>query len=593
MKLTSRIGLYVAGCSVILGCGGTTKPTDNSVGPGESSTSKSNTQDFVFGDWNDTQKAQVNLNGLRFEPQALVSPSMRVVERPGARKPSLAKQRRIAARAKPNAKVAETQILASLLWKAAKPHFDEATKHEREASSLDAQAAAIADADKKNLLKADAQKARAQGAAARQAGQPFREEARKVLRELVAAIPPDGDAGLTTLRMLAAAEATLGDNDKAIKAYGMIAEKYPNAEGVGDDKAWHAYLLLISERLSDAGKAVAAWTLEPSLSPIVAYVAAWTHYRLRKYDNARKYMEVAARNWKTKAGRAAVAGELKLLYGRAGTPVATAKPVLAELAQKSTKYPKSRLFEWLYNLNQAYLFAGFYQQAAEALVASEQAYETKAGTRLAFRLSLADYARRTNEPAKAAKWALEAHKVLAECSECTDADKLGTANRLAFLATQFHTIYAYTLDDKFYPPAKELYKFYLERFPEGADVAKLSEQVKQLEQTKSNANPAQGKHDANVMWNYVAIRREVAIACYESVLQGEPKLSGEVTVTIQVDQAGTVSGVTTDPAKGLEGISAVAGCLDERIRSWTFPSRTIPGTTAVQVPFKFSPKATQ
>ena len=64
-----------------------------------------------------------------------------------------------------------------------------------------------------------------------------------------------------------------------------------------------------------------------------------------------------------------------------------------------------------------------------------------------------------------------------------------------------------------------------------------------------------------------------------------------IKVTIEVDPQGKVTGVTTDPASGESGLGKVAGCVQEKVRTWMFPGRTLAGTTRVVRSFAFSPAA--
>jgi hypothetical protein len=80
-------------------------------------------------------------------------------------------------------------------------------------------------------------------------------------------------------------------------------------------------------------------------------------------------------------------------------------------------------------------------------------------------------------------------------------------------------------------------------------------------------------------------RFQEVLACYEARLQGERTLGGTLTVRLEVDRDGAVTGVTTEPARGLAGMAAVAACVEDRARAWPLPSRPRPGVARISLPF--------
>ena len=80
-------------------------------------------------------------------------------------------------------------------------------------------------------------------------------------------------------------------------------------------------------------------------------------------------------------------------------------------------------------------------------------------------------------------------------------------------------------------------------------------------------------------------RFQQVLVCYEARLQGERALGGALTVRLEVDQAGLVSGVTTEPAAGLASMAAVATCVEGQARTWSFPTRPRPGVARISLPF--------
>ncbi len=62
-------------------------------------------------------------------------------------------------------------------------------------------------------------------------------------------------------------------------------------------------------------------------------------------------------------------------------------------------------------------------------------------------------------------------------------------------------------------------------------------------------------------------------------------ISGTVILALDVLYDGSVLGGSTDPAPGLEELSAVSACVLERSRAWSLPARVRRGRTTLIVPF--------
>jgi TonB family protein len=75
-------------------------------------------------------------------------------------------------------------------------------------------------------------------------------------------------------------------------------------------------------------------------------------------------------------------------------------------------------------------------------------------------------------------------------------------------------------------------------------------------------------------------------ACYESELARLPDLRGTITVRLVITDTGSVSSATT--AASTMGNAAVEGCLDARVKTWTFPRPKGGGVVVVTYPFVFS-----
>jgi hypothetical protein len=208
-----------------------------------------------------------------------------------------------------------------------------------------------------------------------------------------------------------------------------------------------------------------------------------------------------------------------------------------------------------------------------------------------FRFRQADYAFRMNEPERAADRAIIAHQALRACGErCPASTAQAVTERILKLAQFSHTVYAKSQDKRHYQAAQKLYHYYLE-LPDRADGEAVRGYLRSLDETNSSADPNGGKHDGEVMLNVALARREALASCYELTLMREPALEGSIKLSIEVDHSGKVSGAASDPAAGAEGLARTAGCAIDRARGWTFPSRTVPGKTVLEIPIQFRVQA--
>lgn len=107
-----------------------------------------------------------------------------------------------------------------------------------------------------------------------------------------------------------------------------------------------------------------------------------------------------------------------------------------------------------------------------------------------------------------------------------------------------------------------------------------------LRATTAHENEAQYGRD--IIAPLAAHLPEVA-ECYGSVLQDTRDLTGVLTLTIEVDQAGVVTGAVTEPAAGAAGLAAVGRCVESRARGWRLPSRPRPGVARITSTYELSP----
>jgi hypothetical protein len=480
--------------------------------------------------------AELAIEGIRFTPGALGYPSMHQVTRG---KTSLAAARKKLAR-RPT--LTDVQLFASLAW---------------------AEAARLGDS------------------APDQAG-ALREEARAALEQSRAAAGDKVDP--VTLQMSATAAMWLGDAATATAIYEQLLARFPGHEGAASFRTWLASLYLQQDRLGDARTLVADW--KPADVPeLQAYVQAWVAFAARDYPLARSAIASAASRWKDPATRPGVDRDLVLILARGdGEPTEAVAAIGAATGgdAQARKVLVARLAD-------AYKFAGAFARAAASLdVLAEGATPEEL---VVIRFQQADFHFRLNQPARAAERAIEAHGALAACgAPCAGETAEAVTGRVAKLAQFSHGVFATTQDPAHAEAARTLYTAYL-AIPGRADAETVQSYLKNLEDTRANAPAGQGKHGDKLAGDLVLVRREALAACYEAVLVAEPALSGAIKLSIAVSSQGEVTGAATDPAGGQEGLAAVARCLDQRVRTWSFPARSLPGETRIHVPITVAPRA--
>lgn len=524
----------VALCGALAACAGS-QQTETTT-PDKAAGSKSiPPEDQAFTSYEDQAE------GVRLAPAALNAPELLQVQPKG--KPGLEKQRKAADKALKQRKPADLHVLVTLLW--------------NEAQTLSQSDAAAA--------------------------QALREEAAKKLRDMQTALGEQVDD--VTLQQLGAIELALGNVEGATKAYDELAKRYPQHEQAPRFKAWLAYLQLRADRTADAANTISGLAADDHL---VSYVKAWVEFRSRNHGEAVKSIVQAAKSWADKSNLAPVQREVSLFIARSGTPPDQAESIVASLAGNTL----NARYVWLYKVHDEYVQAGHYEHASQLLgkMIELAGKDVPPDDRVAFAYRQSDYEFRLNHPGEAADRAMTAHKNLAECKDkCTAETTTAVTRRVADLARLFHTTYATSQDERHLEAARKLYQYYL-AIPGIEDAETIRGYLKNLEETHKNANPALGKHDEQVMKNVVKARKEVITSCYESVLAAEAQLSGPLKLTIEVSSDGAVQGVSTEPAAGAEGMAAVGTCLTERVKTWAFPSRTVPGKTVLAFSFMLTPR---
>lgn len=541
-RLIKLVG--VSACSLVMACGGAgttdTTPKKDTTPKGPA------TQDKVYKTSDLGLKAEgYKLEGMAFAPQALGRPALPLV-RP-ARRMTLKRAKR-AARFKPGkkwpkgSKVDAILTYSSMLWRA----------------------------------KTKTKPAKAKN----------REVVRELLKKLIA-VPHDAKSHNVEVvqQMVEAALLAAGDTAGALKVMDERMKMFPESKGTPFARAWAAFFLLRADKNAEAAALVKAGVPAGRRGE---YVKAWVAYRARKFDDARKHIAAAATTWKGRKRR--INREAVLILGRAGASVDEADALITKLAGES----KRVRYGLLYTLQQVYLLTGSYNNAIKVLdmLSTSVVDPVPVDDLVNFRLAQAGLYYRVNQPGKSVEAAFAAQKGLVPCAAKCDKLKDPVLATLYQLAQVFHTIFASSLDERYHTAAVKLYDAYLAITPPRADKEHATRFYDSLKATKKNTAPGAGIHNnPKALANILSFRREGPKGCYESVLQGDKALAGAVTATIQFDEKGVVNGVETIPAKGVAGLAAVAGCIDAHIRTWTFPSRTVPGKTVVVVPYTFSMKA--
>ncbi len=480
----------------------------------------------------------ISLAGIAYGPDALGAPIMPRVPLP--RRVTLARAR---AKAR-GGKAADVQVLVTLLWSAA-------------------DAAELTDA-----------------------GPELRAEALAALRALRDSLGARTDA--VTLQMLAAAALSGDDPKTAEAAYRDLIDRFPDRSDRATSEAWLAVSLLRQARAADAAGLFSSRTPE-ALEPMTAYALAWIQLTRWDLPAARAAMVEAARRWQVARASANVERDLLLILAWSATDLPSAVELLRGLAGADP----ARLRKLVHHLCERYHAAGEYELAAQglALLRGRLGPGDSPATAdpVMLRLAEAEHHIRLGDPARAAELLIEARTALAACGgACERGIAERVDERMVKVAVFFHNAYHDSLDGRFYAAAEALYKDLIDR-GDRAQLAAHREQLANLHDSRLRADPAQGKHGQEVLFQLVSLRADGIKACYERALLVEPDLVGTVRVRLEIDPTGQVAGAASEPTEGMEGLPAVAGCALGRARTWKFPTRTVPGTTTIALTYSFQP----
>jgi hypothetical protein len=488
------------------------------------------------------------LDGLYFQPEGLDRPSMLLARK----KITLDKQRAAYKKAKPDAKADEAVVLATMLYEAAMKDPD--------------------DARRTALI----------------------EEARTVLKEAEPGAEPKAKAIVD--HNLACLAYEIGDIAGAIDALGKAIAASPDDALTPERKAYLAYYLVRGNQNAEAAAAIKGLTPSKD-APEVAYAIAWASWRTGDLPAARAGILAAAQGWRAKGYLPALRRDVLLFAGRTEMSVDEAVALADAFAEHSKDDPKTKdkdgaLLATLLYTHQSFQAAGRIADGIELVDRIVKLKGLNAADIGKLRLEQANGARRLGKPAEMVAFAKQGVESVKACEKC-DPKEIAEAHKLLFgWARLSNTYYATSQDERWYDAARELYALYL-ALPGGADASTVQTENMTLESNHARAKKGAGIHEKGALGYIIDGYQAQITACYEDVLQREPKLGGQLTLTLEVSDQGEVTGASTEPGAGQQGLAAVATCAVARARTWVFPMRTQPGVTRVTVPYVLQPQAGQ
>lgn len=490
------------------------------------------------------------LPGTYFVPDGLDRPGMLLV-RP-TKKLTLDKQRAAYKKAKPDNKVGEAEILASMLYEAAQKQTD----------------------DKARIATI--------------------EEARKILADTRAAVPDKVDVIL--LHNLACLSFDAGDLAGATDALDAAVKLAPDDAGTGERRAYLAYYLLRASKNAEALAVIGA--VAPSKdTPEQAYALAWAKWRTGDLVAARGALNAATEGWRSKSYLQSLKRDVLIFAARTGATVDEAQAMAAAFANHVKDAPHlqglpNATLETLVFMHQAYKFAGRFAESSQLV---DRMFQVKDNLNKAdvprLRLEQADAAKKVGDAEGTVAHVTEALDALSACGPaCADKDT-EEAGKLVFGLARFaNYLYTTSQDERWYEAAKALYASYL-GIPGIADAATVKPEADTLEQNHKNAAKNAGKHDKDAIRFVLDPYAVQVLACYDRFLQIQPSLAGTLTIKLEVAADGKVTGATAEPAPGDDGVAGVAGCAVEQARGWVFPARTRAGITRISAAYTLQPPA--
>lgn len=409
-------------------------------------------------------------------------------------------------------------------------------------------------------------------------------DARQVLRESIEAAGP-GKADETDLRMLASYELILEDFAGAEKAWAGLIAADPKSKELATNKAWLAYSQLRQYKNAEALQTLNGEALTDK-TPELAYVTAWAKFRKGDDKGAWDALILASKGGKDLFPHDAMARDLLLFAGRTNTKMADAATQMMPYWGKGAEY------ELYAKLGlESYQYAGRWADGVAALgKAIEVGGKVPPNDLPVIRYEQADYTIRLDDPAAAAKFAVQAVDALPACgAKCSAKDMATVVYSVYLMGRLFHVLYATAHDDRYYQPAHDLYQATVSKLTDDKQRAEATKDADALERSFKAMKAGVGTHDKAAIGALLARHAQEVQACYERALGTNPKLSGTLTVNLESDQTGVIKGVSTEPKAGMEGISMVAGCVEARAKTWKLPTRAQAGATRMKLSYSLAP----
>jgi tetratricopeptide (TPR) repeat protein len=540
--MTSRFllgGLVSSLVSSLIACGGaqtkTESPGGPAGGPGDGKPAAAGDVSFEVG--------PIDVKGLVFGPEALGRPGTPLVE--PKKKTTIEKQRQtFAAQKDPVQKQAHAAILATLLYQKSKE-------------------------DKAN------EKA-------------LWTEARQALRDAAAAAKDKPDE--ITLRLLGSYELMLEDYPAAEKAWGGLVTLDPKDKEAPGNRAWWAYALLQQGKNAEALEVVKAETPSEK-QPELAYATAWAKWRTGDLQGAWQALVTASKGWGNSPNREVIDRDLILFASR--NPSLTPDQASQALFTATNAKQPAAQYSTLVALGlQAYQFAGRWNDAVSTI---DKAISTAGATVPVndvpvLRFQQADFSVRLDNPEVTAKYGKLAIEAMPACgTKCPEKEKQDMLYALALNGRMFHVIYATSNDVRYYQPAKDLYTATAALLMDATRRAEVQRDLGNLDATFKNSKAGRGTHDKGILGPLLQRHDQEVQACFEAGLATNPKLGGNLTIELESDQTGVIKGVATEPKAGAADMSAVAGCVAERAKTWKLPTRGTAGTTRIKLAYALSP----
>jgi tetratricopeptide (TPR) repeat protein len=530
--------------AAIVACGGSSPGPQSPTGGGSGSTTKPGAP----GD--DMLEVKADIKGGSFEPDALGYPGIpRVQLKPAtgaALDAQIKKQREAIAKAKDLIlKEAEVAKLTTMLY------------------------------NKAGDLTGDAKKA-------------VYADARQAVRD-VAAIAGD-KVDEFTLRQLGSYELMFDEYAAAAKAWAALVALAPSVKAqcnskspplacaVDTNRAWLAFCHLRAYQNDDALAAVK--DAAPSdKEPELAYVTAWAKYRKGDGAGAWQALLAASKGWGQLGNRDVLDRELVVFAARTPTTVAEAMAKLGPI------FGAGNAFVLAKRLGEQYGLAGRW---TDAIAAFEKAIGASAPVDAvpSIRYVQAQDTVPLDNPVEAARLGKAAIEALPKCgTKCTPKDMETLVEAVYQIGFLFHVLYASAHDDRYYQPALDLYELTTPKMTM-ASQEKRDESVKNMNTLKltfKTMKAGVGNHDPKYIGNLLQSHNQEVQLCYEAQLAGNPKLGGALTVDLESDETGVIKGASTDPKAGMAELSAVAGCVQERVKSWKLPTKAKKGSTRIKI----------